>query len=89
MYLPFIFRYTTEKYTSVRMVERKLLNRFVVVKQYKIVNISSLLGFFKFSPQRLILAHVLGPTISQVIYISSSNTSYSFSFYRFRVKTAE
>ena len=28
VYLPFIFRYTTEKYTSVRMVERKLLNRF-------------------------------------------------------------
>jgi len=31
VYLPFIFRYTTEKYTSVRMVERKLLNRFLQV----------------------------------------------------------
>jgi len=33
VYLPFIFRYTTEKYTSVRMVERKLLNRFLQVLQ--------------------------------------------------------
>lgn len=31
VFLPFIFRYTTEKYTSVRMVERKLLNRFLQV----------------------------------------------------------
>ena len=31
MYLPFIFRYTTEKYTSVRMVERRLLNRYLQV----------------------------------------------------------
>lgn len=31
VYLPFLFRYATEKYTSVRMVERKLLNRFLSV----------------------------------------------------------
>lgn len=30
-YLPFIFRYGTEKYTSVRMVERRLLNRYLQV----------------------------------------------------------
>jgi len=31
VYLPHIFRYGNEKYTSVRMVERKLLNRFLSV----------------------------------------------------------
>jgi len=31
VFLPLIFRYGTEKYTSVRMVERKLLNRFLQV----------------------------------------------------------
>jgi len=31
VFLPFIFRYTTEKYTSVRMVERRLLNRYLQV----------------------------------------------------------
>jgi len=31
VFLPLIFRYSTEKYTSVRMVERKLLNRFLQV----------------------------------------------------------
>eukprot|EP00092_Neocalanus_flemingeri_P026789 GFUD01029042.1.p1 GENE.GFUD01029042.1~~GFUD01029042.1.p1 ORF type:complete len:578 (-),score=192.20 GFUD01029042.1:193-1926(-) len=31
VFLPFIFRYTTEKYTSVRMVERKLLHRYLQV----------------------------------------------------------
>jgi len=31
VFLPLIFRYTTEQYTSVRMVERKLLNRFLQV----------------------------------------------------------
>jgi hypothetical protein len=31
VFLPFIFRYATEKYTSVRMVERRLLNRYLQV----------------------------------------------------------
>lgn len=31
VFLPFIFRFTTEKYTSVRMVERRLLNRYLQV----------------------------------------------------------
>jgi len=31
IFLPFIFRFTTEKYTSVRMVERRLLNRYLQV----------------------------------------------------------
>jgi len=31
VFLPFIFRYTSEKYTSVRMVERRLLNRYLQV----------------------------------------------------------
>eukprot|EP00092_Neocalanus_flemingeri_P020083 GFUD01021744.1.p1 GENE.GFUD01021744.1~~GFUD01021744.1.p1 ORF type:complete len:582 (+),score=199.71 GFUD01021744.1:201-1946(+) len=31
VFLPLIFRYTTEKYTSVRMVERKLLHRYLQV----------------------------------------------------------
>jgi len=30
-YLPYIYRYGTEKYTSVRMVERRLLNRYLQV----------------------------------------------------------
>ena len=67
VYLPFIFRYTTEKYTSVRMVERKLLNRFVTTRHiFNFICIFVLSGFFKFFPRRLTLAHVLGPIISQV-----------------------
>jgi len=31
IFLPFIFRFGTEKYTSVRMVERRLLNRYLQV----------------------------------------------------------
>ena len=31
VFLPLIFRYSTERYTSVRVVERKLLNRFLQV----------------------------------------------------------
>jgi len=31
VFLPFIFRFGTEKYTSVRMVERRLLNRYLQV----------------------------------------------------------
>ena len=30
-YLPFIYRYGSDKYTSVRMVERRLLNRYLTV----------------------------------------------------------
>ena len=41
VYLPFIFRYTTEKYTSVRMVERKLLNRFVTTQNTNIKEIKT------------------------------------------------
>ena len=69
VYLPFIFRYTTEKYTSVRMVERKLLNRFVTTQNTNIKEIKKtffISGFFKFFLRRSTLAHVLGHIISQV-----------------------
>ena len=40
-FLPFIFRYGTEKYTSVRMVERRLLNRYLQVLPPEVITVTS------------------------------------------------
>jgi len=45
-YLPYIFRYTTEKYTSVRMVERKLLNRYLQVLPQEVNSCTSIRSYY-------------------------------------------
>jgi len=46
VYLPFIFRYTTEKFTSVRMVERKLLNRYLQVLPQEVNSCTSIRSYY-------------------------------------------
>ena len=45
-YLPLIFRYETDKYTSVRMVERKLLNRFLQVLPAEVNNCTCIRSYY-------------------------------------------
>jgi len=45
-YLPYIFRYTTEKFTSVRMVERKLLNRYLQVLPQEVNSCTSIRSYY-------------------------------------------
>jgi len=45
-YLPYIFRYTSEKFTSVRMVERKLLNRYLQVLPQEVNSCTSIRSYY-------------------------------------------
>jgi len=46
VFLPLIFRYGTDKYTSVRMVERKLLNRFLQVLPAEVNNCTCIRSYY-------------------------------------------
>merc|ERR1719150_3369202 len=46
VFLPMIFRYGTEKFTSVRMVERKLLNRFLQVLPPEVNNCTCIRSYY-------------------------------------------
>jgi len=46
VYLPYMFRYTTEKYTSVRMVERKLLNNFLQVLPHEVKSCTQISSYY-------------------------------------------
>jgi len=45
-YLPYIYRYGTEKYTSVRMVERRLLNRYLQVLPQEVNNCTCIRSYY-------------------------------------------
>eukprot|EP00088_Acartia_fossae_P011085 TRINITY_DN1555_c0_g2_i3.p1 TRINITY_DN1555_c0_g2~~TRINITY_DN1555_c0_g2_i3.p1 ORF type:complete len:595 (-),score=198.35 TRINITY_DN1555_c0_g2_i3:782-2566(-) len=45
-YLPYIYRYTTEKFTSVRMVERKLLNKYLQVLPQEVNSCTSIRSYY-------------------------------------------
>jgi len=45
-FLPYIFRYTTEKFTSVRMVERKLLNRYLQMLPQEVNSCTSIRSYY-------------------------------------------
>lgn len=45
-YLPYIFRFNSEKYTSVRMVERKLLNRYLQVLPQEVNSCTSIRSYY-------------------------------------------
>jgi len=45
-FLPYIFRYTSEKFTSVRMVERKLLNRYLQVLPQEVNSCTSIRSYY-------------------------------------------
>jgi len=45
-YLPYIFRYTREMFTSVRMVERKLLNRYLQVLPQEVNSCTSIRSYY-------------------------------------------
>lgn len=45
-FLPYIFRYATEKFTSVRMVERKLLNRYLQVLPQEVNSCTSIRSYY-------------------------------------------
>jgi hypothetical protein len=46
VFLPFIFRFTTEKYNSVRMVERRLLNRYLQVLPQEVKNCTNISSYY-------------------------------------------
>jgi len=46
VFLPLIFRYGSDKYTSVRMVERKLLNRFLQVLPAEVNNCTCIRSYY-------------------------------------------
>ena len=45
-YLPYIYRYGSEKYTSVRMVERRLLNRYLQVLPQEVNNCTCIRSYY-------------------------------------------